>query len=138
MKGWEGMTPALLKKLRPAVVRAPLPPPQMLHRASPDRFLDLLRAHGLPLPECEVTFAPPRRWRADYLWRAALVIVERDGGIFMRTAKTGQGAHSLPTNILRDMEKGNAAQLLGYVYLRYTPQQLDSGEVLAVLKDILR
>ena len=103
-----------------------------------DLFLALLQAHGLPLPETEQVFAPPRRWRADYLWRAQMVIVEREGGIWMRNAKTGAGAHALPSNIIRDMEKGNAAQLLGYVYLRYTPQQLQSGAAVEQLKAVLK
>ena len=104
-----------------------------------DAFLMLVTAHGLPRPETEVLFARPRRWRADYCWPAAKVIVEREGGIFRggrRPGTAGQG-HSAGRAILRDMEKSNAAQLLGFVYLRYTPRDLDSGAVLPTLAQVL-
>jgi hypothetical protein len=102
-----------------------------------DPFLLLLRAHGLPLPETEVVFAPPRRWQADYCWRDRHLIVEREGGLFSPDANARK-AHAAPVHILRDMEKSNAAQLLGFTYLRYTPQQLDSGSVLDELKLLLK
>lgn len=100
-----------------------------------DLFLLALRAHQLPPPETEVVFARPRRWRADYLWAQQRVIVEREGGLFSRAR--ARLAHASPTSILRDMEKSNAAQLLGYRYLRYTPTQLDSGACLDDLRRVL-
>jgi hypothetical protein len=102
-----------------------------------DPFMLLLRAHGLPLPETEVKFALPRQWRADYCWDAHRLIVEREGGLFSPNANARK-AHSAPVHILRDMEKSNAAQLLGFKYLRYTPHQLDSGEVLDELRRLLK
>jgi hypothetical protein len=104
-----------------------------------DPFLLLVAEHGLPRPETEVLFARPRRWRADYCWPAAKVIVEREGGIFRggrRPGTAGHG-HSAGRAILRDMEKSNAAQLLGYLFLRYTPRELDSGAVLSTLAQVL-
>lgn len=104
-----------------------------------DAFLVLVQAHGLPVPQTEFQFHPTRKWRADYCWPEAMVIVEREGGIF-RGGKGGGsalGGHSSGLGILRDMEKGNAAQVLGYVYLRFTPRQLSSGEALPVLKELL-
>lgn len=82
-------------------------------------------------------FAPPRLWRADYLWRAPMLIVEREGGLFSKNVQA-QLSHAAPTHILRDMEKSNAAQLLGYKYLRYTPQQLDTGACLEELRPLLK
>ena len=102
-----------------------------------DAFLLLLRAHRLPAPETEVVFAPPREWRADYLWRGPKVIVEREGGIWSK-AKGAKAAHAMPLAILRDMEKSNAAQVLGYAYLRYTPTQLENGDALGALRSLLR
>lgn len=99
-----------------------------------DPFVLLCREHGLPEPQREKTFHPTRKWQADYLWRAEGVIVERDGGIWRR----GGGAHSRPTNILRDMEKGNAAQLMGYKFFRFTPKQLENGWAIGVLKSEAR
>jgi len=46
------------------------------------------------------------------------VIVEKDGGTWTK------GGHSSGRGILRDMEKANLANELGYCYLRFTPAQL--------------
>lgn len=78
----------------------------------------LCRAHGLPEPIPEFRFHASRKWRADYCWPDQRIIVEIDGGIW-----TG-GRHSGGTGQLRDMEKLNAAALLGFLVLRYTPQQM--------------
>lgn len=102
-----------------------------------DAFMLLLAAHGLPAPQTEYHFAPPRKFAADYCWPDEKVIVERQGGVFMKTAKSGRGAHSLPTNILRDYEKSNLAQLMGFKYLQFTPRELESGSALPVLKILL-
>lgn len=88
--------------------------------SSPYPLVTLCRAAGLPEPIPEYKFHPLRKWRADYAWPIHKVITEIEGGIWM----AGGGAHSRPANILRDMEKYNAAALLGFAVLRYTPQQL--------------
>jgi very-short-patch-repair endonuclease len=104
-----------------------------------DPFLLLLQAHGLPLPQTEYPFAPPRRWRADYCWPDLRLIVEKDGGLFRggRRPGTAVGGHSSAAGILRDMEKSNAAQLLGYRYLRFAPRELDSGAALPMIRQAL-
>lgn len=99
-----------------------------------DPFVLLCAAHGLGTPETEVLFAPPRKYRADYCWRMAKVIVEREGGLFAR-GRAGM-AHAMPTAILRDMARSNAAQYAGFRYFRYTPQQLDSGAAVEELKQV--
>jgi hypothetical protein len=104
--------------------------------AAGDTVLWLCRAYRLPLPETEARFDPVRKWRADYLWREAKVILEREGGIF-RGGKGGGsaiGGHSSGVGILRDMEKSNAAQLAGYLYLRATPRQIQNAEILDTLR----
>lgn len=100
-----------------------------------DPFLLLCKAEGLPEPETEVVFAPPRKYRADYLFRAAMVIVEREGGLWAG-GRAGM-AHAMPSAILRDMERSNLAQSLGFCYFRFTPTQLDTGEAVRFLKALL-
>lgn len=101
-----------------------------------DPFLLLLKSMGLPAPQCEVQFHPTRRWRADYLWEKERVIVEREGGLWSRNERA-RAAHAKPLKIQRDMEKSNAAQLLGFVYLRFQPKELDSGKALAAVQQAL-
>lgn len=99
--------------------------------APEDPFLWCLSAAGVPLPQTEFRFAPPRRWRFDYAWPAALLAVECEGGIWTH------GRHTRGAGYLRDCEKYNAAQLLGWVVLRYTPTQLASGALLETVREAL-
>lgn len=77
--------------------------------------------HGLPDPIPEYKFHPLRRWRADYAWPLHMVIVEIDGGVW-----TG-GRHTRGKGFIADQQKLNAAALLGYRVLRYTPDRLDEA-----------
>jgi hypothetical protein len=99
----------------------------------------LCQAHGLPQPEAEVKFHPTRKWRADWLWREAKVILEVEGGFF-RGGKGGGsaiGGHSSGVGIQRDIDKANAAQLLGYRYFRCRPRDVQTGSVAELLKRAL-
>jgi hypothetical protein len=104
-----------------------------------DPFVALLETLKLPAPVREYRFCPDRLWRADYCWPAARLIVERDGGVYRggRNPGTAIGGHSSVSGIRRDMEKSNAAQMLGFVYLRFTPRELDSGAALATIRAAL-
>jgi len=87
---------------------------------------------GLPLPQREVVFAKPRRWRADFLWEQPhKVICEVEGGIFV------QGRHTRGVGYQSDCEKGNRAQELGYKYLRVTGPHVTSGYAIELLTKAL-
>ena len=79
-----------------------------------------LDAHKIEY-EREFRFHSERRWRSDFFIKPDLLI-EVEGGIWMKG-----GAHSLPSNIERDIEKQNAAVLLGYRPLRVTPAMVKKG-----------
>lgn len=99
-----------------------------------DPFLALLNAAGLPAPELEYVFHPIRRFKADYAWPVEKLIIERQGGVWAKDGTRAKKAHTEPLAILRDYEKANLAQLAGYTYLQFTPDQLDSGSVIETLK----
>jgi hypothetical protein len=84
-------------------------------------LVNLCRMAGLPEPTPEHRFHPTRKWRADYafLFTSPRVLVEIDGGAWT------QGRHTRGTGFIADMEKLNAAALLGFMVLRYAPNQLD-------------
>lgn len=76
--------------------------------------------------EREFVFAPPRKWRSDWLITGTKVLIEFEGGLFAKRA----AGHSSVTGILRDIEKYNAATLAGYVVMRVTPNYIRSGQAL--------
>lgn len=80
-----------------------------------------LQSEELPPPELEHQFCPGRRWRFDYAWPALKFAVECEGGAW------SQGRHTRGKGYIADMEKYNEAQLLGWLVLRFTPQQLVDG-----------
>ena len=91
-------------------------------------------ACGLPEPEAEVVgLVPGRKFRVDWLFRTARVVVEIDGGIW----KKGASGHSSGAGILRDMEKANLLQLEGFIVLRFSPEQINNGYALPILRRVL-
>jgi hypothetical protein len=77
---------------------------------------------GIPAPEAEYRFSPPRRWRFDYAWPGAKVALEVQGGLFTR------GRHTRGPALLKEHEKLNRAALLGWRLVYCTPREHLSGE----------
>ena len=78
----------------------------------------MLQAVGLPEPEREYRFHSRRRWRLDLAYPALRIGIEIEGGTWAR------GRHTRGQGYADDCEKYNAAVLLGWRVLRYTPAQL--------------
>lgn len=96
-----------------------------------ERFSAACKAAGLPAPTPEYLFAAPeRRYRADFAWPDQRVMLEVEGGIWRK----GGGAHSHPTNILRDMERTNEATVRGWRLLRFQPEKLTKPETMETIK----
>lgn len=87
--------------------------------------------NGVPVPQKEYRFAPPRRWRFDYCWPEEMVALEVNGGVWTR------GRHTRGAGYVKDLEKMNRAQLLGWTVLQVTPQQVQSGECAALVREAL-
>ena len=105
--------------------------PKRLELAKLDPVLLICKAHKLPRPEGEFEFHAGRRWRFDYCWPSALVALEVNGGVWSR------GRHVRGEGYLRDLEKLNRAQLDGWRVLQCTPQQVQSGAIVPMLKEAL-
>ena len=86
---------------------------------------------GLPEPEREYRFAPPRRWRFDFLWRDLMLAVECEGGIYSR------GRHVRPGGFRKDAEKYNAAAMLGYRVLRFTAREIEDGTAIEAVTQMM-
>jgi hypothetical protein len=100
-------------------------------------------ALGLPFPEKEHQFAPPRRFAFDWAWPTEKIALEVEGGIYGRgkaclmCGRKPVGAHTSIERLKSDMEKYNLAACLGWRVLRARPEQIDSGEVYGLLERVL-
>jgi len=107
-----------------------------------------MRVAGLS-PEPEYAFHPTRAWRFDWAFLDAKVAVEREGGTWGQeelklagpgklALKSGAGRHTRGKGYRDDCEKYNEAQILGWVVLRFTADQVASGYALAAIERALK
>ena len=107
-------------------------------RSNAELLLEVqLKQAGIPF-EREFRFAPPRRWRADFLiWKVGAMatiiqlLVEIDGGGYV------SGRHSRGRGMELDCEKQSAAAILGYRVIRLTPTQVENGVGLSWIRQAL-
>lgn len=90
-----------------------------------------LERFGLPVPEPEYRFHPDRKWRFDYAWPDKMIALEVEGGVWSK------GRHTRPSGFIGDMEKYNAAAVLGWRVIRCQPQDIKNLGVVDVVKRIL-
>lgn len=83
--------------------------------------LAALEAQGIPRPEPEYRFFPPRRWRLDHAWPELLLAWEIEGAVW-----TG-GRHTRGKGYSADCAKYSQAAILGWRVIRTTTQQVESG-----------
>lgn len=83
--------------------------------------LAVAERYGKPVREWE--FHPVRKWRFDLAWPALRVAFEREG-----LAKPGgKSRHTQKDGYAGDCEKYNEASLSGWVVIRATTRQIESG-----------
>jgi very-short-patch-repair endonuclease len=75
------------------------------------RFLSLLRAHELPLPEVNARLGP---YEVDFLWRAERLVVELDGYAY----------HSDRATFTSDRRRDRALQAMGFTTMRFADDEL--------------
>ena len=87
---------------------------------------------GLPEPEREYRFYPPRKWRLDLAWPPQMIAVEIEGGVWIG------GRHVRGVGFEKDLEKYNTAATWGWRLLRYTPAMVEDGRALAGIREAFR
>lgn len=87
-----------------------------------------IRATKLPFPEREFRFDLTRRWRSDFAWPWQMLLVEVEGGTW-----TG-GRHTRGRGFAEDCAKYNSAALNGWMVLRFTSDQIKSGEAISTIE----
>lgn len=74
--------------------------------------------------EQEFYFHPKRKWRADFHLIDKKILVEIEGGIW------SGGRHTRGKGYLGDMEKYNAATMMGFQVIRFSTDQVKSGHAI--------
>lgn len=90
-----------------------------------------LKVAGLPTPEREYRFAPPRRWRFDFAFVPQMVAVEVEGGRWVG------GRHTSPVGFQKDCEKYAEAAARGWRVVRVTPEMVRDGTALGYIERAL-
>ena len=83
-----------------------------------ERLMEQIYAAGLPLPKTEFRFAPPRLWRADMIFDLQRVIVEVQGGTWLRIG------HCSGKQYQSDCDKLFEAQMMGYLVVWVTGDEI--------------
>ena len=83
-------------------------------------------------PEREFKFHETRRWRFDFAFVAEKIAVEIEGGIW------SGGAHTRGAHFESDAEKYNSATKMGWRVMRYSTNQVERGDAINDLLELLR
>lgn len=94
-------------------------------------FPTMCQLYSLPVPVPEFKFHPTRLWRFDWMFPNTFVAIEIQGGIWI------SGRHSRGKGQLKDFEKCNVAQCMGYIVLQITHQQIHDGSFAQTVRDAL-
>lgn len=111
---------------------------QRLHRDAnktkwEDMFLVQLKSLGVAPAVQQYRFCPDRKFQADFAWPDKKILVELEGGIWRR----GGGAHSHPSNILRDIEKQTLAAYHGFRVFRFEENSIKSWSAARMMAEVL-
>lgn len=91
-----------------------------------ERFWWLCRTSGaVPMPAREFKWHPERRWRFDFAWPSERIAVECEGGVW------SGGRHTRGQGFTDDCEKYSEAAAAGWLVIRATKAQIDSGQAIA-------
>lgn len=104
---------------------------RMLAQERASLFFKLLKRDGISEPETEWKFHPVRHWRFDFAWPSRKLALEVEGGAWTN------GRHNRGGGFVNDMEKYNAAAMLGWRLLRVTPTRLADLQTIAMVKSCL-
>lgn len=99
---------------------------EMLYVIKINGFLDgMVREHK---------FHPTRKWMLDFAWPDKKIGIEVQGGIW-----SGKfGGHTSGTGRMRDMEKSNAATILGWKVIEVSSAHIKDGQAAAWIAAVMK
>lgn len=108
-----------------------------------EALLNYIRAEALPIPVFGHRFDLQRRWRFDMCYIEEKIAIEVDGGIYgvgeacRECGRRSNGGHNSIEGFTSDREKINTAQVMGWIVLGVTPQQINSGQATEFIRQAL-
>jgi very-short-patch-repair endonuclease len=81
-----------------------------------------------PFAASELKFHATRKWRADFALPSFRILIEVDGGVW------SGGRHTRGAGFIKDQEKTNAAGILGWIVLRFTPKDVENKSMFEVVR----
>lgn len=80
----------------------------------------------------EFRFHPVRRWRFDVAIPEMMIAIELEGGVYTR------GRHTRGAGYVKDLEKYNAATVMGWNLLRYAHTNHIYADIIGDLANLLK
>lgn len=126
------------KKVVKMDINAPIqvgykPDKPQVKRSEGERALETaLEAANIKGWLAEYRFDPKRRWRADFAFLEARLLVEVEGGIW------SGGRHTRGEGFEHDAEKYNAMTIQGWKLLRFSTGMVHDGIAIKTILDALR
>jgi hypothetical protein len=111
-------------------------------------FAAQVSRYRLPVPVRNFRFAADelgRQWHADFAWPEFKLGVELDGLIIEKVRRPGAkfpmavdtGSHGTVAGRIRDMDKGNAAVLIGWALLHFCQKHVACTDAIAMTQRAL-
>lgn len=94
-------------------------------------FLVQYKKTNLPPLQREVKFHPKRKWRVDFAILELNILIEIEGGIWMK------GSHVRMHGYQDDCNKYNEAQALGFKIFRFTSEDIKNDRAVKFLWNYL-
>jgi very-short-patch-repair endonuclease len=91
-----------------------------------ETFMLHMKARGLT-PVREYRFSNERNWRFDFAFLDAPCVHGRRIAVEIEGGTHARGRHNRASGYEKDIEKYNAAALMGWIVLRYTTAMVKSG-----------
>lgn len=103
----------------------------LIQESMVDIFVEFCKKQLGEAPAKEYVFHPVRKWRFDYAFPGAKIALEVEGGVY-----TG-GRHIRPKGFLGDVDKYNAAAVMGWRVLRVVPDRLRTFATIEMIKNAI-
>jgi very-short-patch-repair endonuclease len=97
-------------------------------RSAPESLLfhALVAKEGIATPDVEHRFHPQRKWKFDFAWPEIKVAIEVEG----------RGRHQRPGGFVKDCEKYNTAESMGWHIYRWPASYINKSRIEEIVEEV--